>query len=101
MNARVFSRPRVQPGRSRRMRRHERPTSTEPSFTLKEFAPKVRAAISNSRSSAPAPANTGFVIVDDGVAVIGASMSVDAEDTWELTRRDRPWRRFARSRSCR
>ncbi len=55
------------------------PKSTEPSFTLKELAPNVWAAISNSRSSAPAPANTGFVIGDDGVAVIDASMSVDAE----------------------
>ena len=54
------------------------PDSTEPSFTLKELAPNVWAAISNSKSSAPAPANTGFVIGDDGVAVIDASMSVDA-----------------------
>ena len=55
------------------------PKLTEPPFTLKELAPNVWAAISNSRSSAPAPANTGFVIGDDGVAVIDASMSVDAE----------------------
>ena len=52
---------------------------TEPSFTLKEVGPNVWAAISNPKSSAPAPANTGFVIGDDGVAVIDASMSVDAE----------------------
>jgi glyoxylase-like metal-dependent hydrolase (beta-lactamase superfamily II) len=55
------------------------PVSTEPPFTLKEIAPNVWAAISNSRSRAPAPANTGFVIGDDGVAVVDASMSVDAE----------------------
>ncbi|HEY6507407.1 MAG TPA: MBL fold metallo-hydrolase, partial [Vicinamibacterales bacterium] len=55
------------------------PESTEPSFTLKQVAPGVWAAISNAKSSAPAPANTGFVIGDDGVAVIDASMSVDAE----------------------
>ena len=55
------------------------PVSTEPSFALKEVAPNVWAAISNAKSSAPAPANTGFVIGDDGVAVIDASMSVDAE----------------------
>jgi cyclase len=55
------------------------PDSTGPSFTLKEVAPNVWAATSNSKSSAPAPANTGFVIGDDGVAVIDASMSVDAE----------------------
>ena len=55
------------------------PDSTEPSFTLKEVGPNVWAAISNPKSSAPALANTGFVIGDDGVAVIDASMSVDAE----------------------
>lgn len=55
------------------------PDSHEPSFTLKEVGPNVWAAISNSKSSAPAPANTGFVIGDDGVAVIDACMSVDAE----------------------
>lgn len=53
--------------------------ANEPSFTLKEVGPKVWAAISNPKSSAPAPANTGFVIGDDGVAIIDASMSVDAE----------------------
>src|SRR5712691_13122432 len=33
------------------------PDSHEPSFTLKEVGPNVWAAISNSKSSAPAPAN--------------------------------------------
>jgi hypothetical protein len=37
------------------------PDSNEPSFTLKEVGANVWAAISNSTSSAPAPANTGFV----------------------------------------
>src|SRR5436190_22243524 len=55
------------------------PESTERSFTLKQVAPNVWAAISNAKSSAPGPANTGLVIGDDGVAVIDASMSVDAE----------------------
>ena len=52
--------------------------ANEPSFTLKEVGPKVWAAISNPKSSAPASANTGYVIGDDGDAVIDASMSVDA-----------------------
>jgi len=53
--------------------------ATEPSFTLREVAPNVWAAISNPKSRTRAPANTGFVIGDDGVAVIDASMSVDAD----------------------
>jgi cyclase len=56
---------------------HAPENATEPSFTLKEVGPNVWAAISNLESSAPAPANTGFVIGDDGVAVIDASMSID------------------------
>jgi cyclase len=51
----------------------------EPSFTLKEVGPSVWAAIPNPKSGAPASANTGFVIGDDGVAVIDASMNVDAQ----------------------
>jgi cyclase len=51
----------------------------EPSFTLKEVGPNVWAVISNPKSSTPAPANTGFVIGDDGVAAIDASMSIDAD----------------------
>jgi cyclase len=50
-----------------------------PSFTLKEVGPNVWAAISNLKSAAPAGANTGFVIGDDGVAVIDTSISVDAD----------------------
>ena len=53
--------------------------ATEPSFTLKEVGPNVWAAMSNLKSSASAGANTGFVIGDDGVAVIDTSMSVDAD----------------------
>lgn len=55
------------------------PDSAKLSFTLKEVGPNVWAAISNAKSSAPAPANTRFVVGDNGVAVIDASMSVDAE----------------------
>ena len=44
--------------------------SGEPPFTLKQVGPNVWAAISNPKSRAPAGANTGFVIGDDGVAVI-------------------------------
>ena len=57
------------------------PAPTEPSFTLKPVGPNVWAAISNPRSSGSAGANTGFVIGDDGVAVIDASMDVDADGT--------------------
>jgi cyclase len=53
--------------------------ANEPSFTLKEVGPKVWAAIANPKSRALAPANTGFVIGDDGVAVIDASMSIDGD----------------------
>jgi cyclase len=55
------------------------PSTLEPSFTLTQVGPNVWAAIPNPRSSAPASANTGFVIGDDGVAVVDASMSIDAQ----------------------
>jgi cyclase len=51
----------------------------EPSFTLKEVGPRVWAAMSNPKSGAAAGANTGFVVGDDGVAVIDTSMTVDAD----------------------
>jgi glyoxylase-like metal-dependent hydrolase (beta-lactamase superfamily II) len=51
----------------------------EPSFTLKQVGRNVWAAISNPKSKAPAGANTGFVIGDDGVAVIDTSASIDAD----------------------
>jgi glyoxylase-like metal-dependent hydrolase (beta-lactamase superfamily II) len=48
-------------------------------FTLKQVGPNVWAAISNPKSQAPAGANTGFVIGDDGVVVIDTTLSGDAE----------------------
>ena len=44
--------------------------SSEPSFTLHQIGPNVWAAIHNPKSPMPAWANAGFVIGDDGVAVI-------------------------------
>jgi glyoxylase-like metal-dependent hydrolase (beta-lactamase superfamily II) len=42
----------------------------EPPFTLKQVGPNIWAAIHNAKAAAPAWANAGFVIGDDGVAVI-------------------------------
>ena len=53
--------------------------TAEPPFTLKQVGRNVWAAISNPRSKAPAGANTGFVIGDDGVVVIDTSASIDAD----------------------
>jgi glyoxylase-like metal-dependent hydrolase (beta-lactamase superfamily II) len=44
--------------------------SVEPPFTLKQVGPDIWAAIHNAKAAAPAWANAGFVIGDDGVAVI-------------------------------
>jgi cyclase len=55
------------------------PDAAEPPFALKQVGPNVWAAISNPKSKAPAGANTGFVIGDDGVAVIDTTASVDAD----------------------
>lgn len=51
----------------------------EPPFTLKQVGANVWAAISNPKSQSPAGANTGFVIGDDGVAVIDTTMTLDAD----------------------
>lgn len=53
--------------------------TAEPSFTLKPVGPNVWAAISNPASTTAAGANTGFVIGDDSVAVIDATLSGDAD----------------------
>jgi glyoxylase-like metal-dependent hydrolase (beta-lactamase superfamily II) len=53
--------------------------AAEPPFTLKQVGPNVWAAISNPKAKAAAWANTGFVIGDDGVAVIDTTVSVDAD----------------------
>ena len=44
--------------------------SVEPPFTLTQVGPNVWAAIHNAKATEPAWANAGFVIGDDGVAVI-------------------------------
>ena len=44
--------------------------SVEPPFTLTQVGPNIWAAIHNAKAAAPAWANAGFVIGDDGVAVI-------------------------------
>jgi cyclase len=53
--------------------------AAERPFTLKQVGSNVWAAISNPKSKAPAGANMGFVIGDDGVAVIDTSTGVDAD----------------------
>lgn len=53
--------------------------ATEPPFRLTQVGPNVWAAISNPTSGARSIANTGFVIGDDGVAVIDTTISVDAD----------------------
>ena len=72
--------------------------AAQPPFTLKQVGPNVWAAIPDPRSTAPAGANTGFVIGDDGVAVIDTSMSVDANGRFE-NQTAKQWRRFAHART--
>jgi cyclase len=50
----------------------------EASYTLKQVGPNTWAAISNNNAKAPAGGNAGFVIGDDGVAVIDSFASADA-----------------------
>ena len=57
--------------------------AAEPPFTLKQVGPNVWAAISNPKSKTPAGANTGFVIGDDGVAVIDTTASGDANGNFD------------------
>src|SRR5688572_31405885 len=49
-----------------------------PSFTLKQAGANVWAAIDNPAAKGVAAANGGFVIGDDGVAVIDSFASADA-----------------------
>ena len=49
-----------------------------PAFTLKQVGPNVWAAIDNPAAKGVAAANSGFVIGDDGVAVIDSFMSAAA-----------------------
>ena len=51
---------------------------TESPYTLKQVGPNAWAAIDNSNAKAPAGANAGFVIGDDGVVVIDTFASADA-----------------------
>jgi len=50
----------------------------EPPFTLKQIGSNVWAAIDNSKATNPASANAGFVIGDDGVAVIDTFFNENA-----------------------
>jgi cyclase len=54
-------------------------------FTLKQVGPNVWAAISNPKSPTPGGANTGFVIGDDGVAVIDATLNGEADGSFGPT----------------
>jgi cyclase len=50
----------------------------EPPFTLKQVGQSAWAAISNPKAKAPAGSNAGFLIGDDGVAVIDTLASTEA-----------------------
>lgn len=52
--------------------------STEPSFTLTQVGPDIWAAIDNPNASSRAVANAGFVVGDDGVAVIDTLGTAEA-----------------------
>jgi len=51
---------------------------SEPPFTLKAVGPNAWAAIENRKAQAPSGANAGFVIGEDGVAVIDTFASKEA-----------------------
>lgn len=51
-------------------------------FTLKQVGPNVWAAISNPKSRTAAGANSGFVIGDDGVAVIDPTLNGEADGSF-------------------
>jgi glyoxylase-like metal-dependent hydrolase (beta-lactamase superfamily II) len=61
------------------VRSAQRPRCADPPFILKQVGPNVWVAISNPKSKVPAGANTGFIIGDDGVAVIDTSATADAD----------------------
>ena len=72
----------------------------ESPYTLKQVGPNAWAAIDNSNAKAPAGANAGFVIGDDGVVVIDTFASADAA-TRLLAEGRRDSRDFAvRGSSC-
>lgn len=52
--------------------------SAEPPFTLKQVGANVWAAIDNPKAAAPASANAGFVVGDDGVVVVDTFWTEDA-----------------------
>ena len=54
--------------------------STEPPFTLTQVGPNAWAAIHNAKAASPAWVNAGFVIGDDGVAVIDTFMTAETAE---------------------